>query len=146
MLNSRLFQQTDRMNRDADTGADVVHLLVRLALDRDSSLADAHHGRETLADQLDAGPELRTLAADRRVNVADAIARGADLLRDGSQELGRIDVLPLRIRVGKMRTYVPERRRAEQRVDDRVDEDIRVGMSGEAGLAGKLDSDRKSVV
>ena len=39
-----------------------------------------------------------------------------------------------------MRTYVPERRRAEQRVDDRVDEDIRVGMSGEAGLAGKLDS------
>ena len=107
------------MDLDAETGADVVHLLVRLALDRDSSLADAHHGRETLADQLDAGPELRTLADDRRVNVADAIARGADLPRDGSQELGRIDVLPLRIRVGKMRTYVPERRRAE-RDDERA--------------------------
>lgn len=30
---SNLFQQRDRMHLDSDTGADIVHLLVRLALD-----------------------------------------------------------------------------------------------------------------
>ena len=128
------------MDLDAETGADVVHLLVRLALDRDASAADAHDRRKTLADQLDVRSETRAFADDRRVDIADRIARAADLLDDRLQQLRRIGVLPARVRVGKVRADVAEGRRAEERVDDRVDQHVRVTVSLEPRLARELDA------
>ena len=76
-------QKRDRMHLDAEAGADVVHLLVGLSLHGNASLADVHHGRETLADHLDAGSDFRTLADHGRVDVADRVARRGEFGDDG---------------------------------------------------------------
>ena len=109
-------------------GADVVHLLVRLALDGDASDAHAHEPGERGADELDERPQLRALADDGRVDVLDFIAGAAHLVHRRAEKLGGIGAAPLLVRVRKMRADVAERRRAEERVDHRVYENVSVGV------------------
>ena len=121
-------------------GAHVVHALVRLALDADGRHGHAKKPGEAFADRADPAGESRTFADDGGVHVDDAVAGGRDLRHCGGEQFRGIGVLPLRVAVGEVRADVAERRRAEERIYQGMDQRVGVGMAGEAVLPGELDA------
>ena len=81
--------------------------------------------------------QFRLLGTDSCIDIPDLVPCATDLLHDLREQFGRIGVLPLRIRIREMGADVPKRRRAEKRVDDRMDEDIRIRVSLEPRLTEK---------
>ena len=82
-----------------------------------------------LAHLIDIRRELRLLRADRRVNIDDLVALGFQHTDNVPEELCALGILVLFIGIGKMLADISERRRAEKRVHDRMEQNIRVGMS-----------------
>ena len=75
--------------------------------------------------------ELRRLRDDRRVDVADRVATLARQRRDVAQQRAAVGALPARIGVREVRAEVAQRERAEERVADRVQQHVGIGMAGE---------------
>src|ERR1019366_9680897 len=67
----------------------------------------------------------------RGIQVHEFIARGLDALQRLSQKQGGVGVFPLRIGRWKQRSNVGAGDGAEQRVGDRVQQDVAVGMAAE---------------
>ena len=60
--------------------------------------------------------------------------------RDVAQQLAAVDAVVLRVAVGKMPADVAQRRRAEQRVADRVQQHVGVAVAREALVVRNLDA------
>ena len=85
------------------------------------------------------GASFGPLEHHRGVHVPDRPALGGDALDDVAQQRHRVGVAPQLVGVGEVLADVAEPGRAEQGVDDRVGEDVGVGVACEAALAGDLD-------
>ena len=121
------------MNFYADTRTDVVHPLVRFTLyaytiDAVLFTREKYSG-ETLSDRGDMRRKFRSFAYYRRVDVPDAPTGIANLSNDRFEKFRRISTAPLFVGIGKMRADIAESRRAEKRVNYRMDKHICVGMS-----------------
>ena len=80
----------------------------------------------------------RGLRNDRRVDVADRVAGGRHFVRHGPQQHAAVGVLVARVAVREMLADVAERGRAEQRVADRVDQNVCIRMALEPLLVRDL--------
>ena len=96
-----------------------------------SSTAQREVGRDVRAHGRDVRRELRRLRDDRGIDVADLVAARVDQRRNVAQEHAAVGALPPRVGVRKVRTDVAQRERAQQRVADRVQQHVGVGMPGE---------------
>src|SRR5262249_2255957 len=83
---------------------------------------------------------LRGLGVNRGVQVGDLESGLAHLCRDLAEEGAAVGVLVPGIGVGEVPADVAERCGSEQRVADRVDQDVGVGVTGEALLEGDRDA------
>src|SRR5262245_6240450 len=90
--------------------------------------------RDARAHLLTERGELWLFAGERRVDVGRAVTGVAQLFADGAEQLDRVGVAPALVGVGEVLADVAEARRAEQRVDHRVRQDVGVAVPGEAGL------------
>ena len=121
---------------DALAPAGAVHALVGLALDADRLGRHVEHGRERGPHGVRVRPDLRALAHDDDVHVADTVARAVHALDRGAQHHEAVGALPPRVRVGKQLADVAEVRGAEHGVRDRVSHRVRVGMPGQPAVVG----------
>lgn len=124
------------MNLDTLARADIVHLLVRFTLYAytiDTVLFTwKKYSGKTLSDRGDMKQKFWSFAYYRRVDIPDAPTGIADLGNDRFKKFRRIGTAPLFIGIGKVRADIAESRRAEKRVDYRMNENIRVGMALQA--------------
>src|ERR1700693_6570155 len=68
----------------------------------------------------------------RGIQVHEFVARGLDTLQRRKQKHGGVGVFPLRVGRRKQRSNVGTGDGAEQRVGNRVQQDVAVGMAAEA--------------
>jgi pimeloyl-ACP methyl ester carboxylesterase len=126
-----LAQRRHGERRGALAAADEAHALARRGLHVDGA---AERGGERVADRLAVGGDLGALEHHRHVDVLDRPDEAGDV----AQQLHRVGVLPDGVAVGEVLADVAQPGRAEQRVGDRVGEDVGVGVAGEAGLVRDL--------
>src|SRR3954453_1668538 len=79
----------------------------------------------------------RLLADERRVDVLDA---AAEVPQRHRQQIQRVRVPPLFLLGREERPQVTESARAQDRVDDRVRQDVRIGMAAKPALVRDLDA------
>ena len=94
-------------------------------------VGDLERGRQVVAHLVLARAGLRALHDDRRVDVLDRHPALGEHRRDGAQQRERVGAAPALVGVREVRADVVEPGGAEQRVDDRVREHVRVGVPGE---------------
>ena len=63
----------------------------------------------------------------------------------GPQQYPAVGALIARVAVGKMTADITQRRRPEQRVGDRMEQRVGVGVSEESGLVGNLDAAKNQI-
>ncbi len=90
--------------------------------------------------------DFRALANQGDVEVGDASAARGDAIDGVFQEAVRSGAFPLRIARRKMRTDVAVRERAEDRVDQRVQADVTIGMRQKAAAVRQADATNHEVV
>ena len=79
-----------------------------------------HHG--------DVRSHLRRLRDDDCIHIADPIALISYQVQHFAQQNAAVDVLELRISVGKVTPYVAEGGRTQQRISDGMQQHVRIGM------------------
>src|SRR6266540_3812352 len=94
--------------------------------------------RQAAAHLVAEGAELWRFAGDRCVDVGGPVTRVAQLFAYGAEELDRVGVAPALVGVGEVLAYVAEAGGAEESVDHRVGQDVRVAVARQAGF-GLLD-------
>ncbi len=129
-------QQRNRVRRDGLAAADGVHALVGLALDAHARDVEADRPGNRRPHRVDVAADFRRFENHRHVHVADL----ESLLRHERyrppQQIDARRVLPLRIRVGKVTSDVAEAGAAENRVGDRMADDIRVRVAQRPTVGG----------
>src|SRR3954452_17559556 len=129
----------DVHHRDGDAGdalppPDPAETLVRRRL-------HAHARRQRLAQDVlhlaAVRANARLLADERRVDVLDA---AAEVPQRHRQQIQRVRVPPLFLLGREERPQVTESARAQDRVDDRVRQDVRIGMAAKPALVRDLDA------
>ena len=128
------------MRGDGFAPADGIDAFVGLRLDAHAIDGHDERVRQSIANGGEMRRELRTLENDGRVDAGDAPAAAADDLDGAAEQVEPRRVLPLRIGIGKMLADVPGARRAEQRVGERVTEDVAVGMAERTALERQRDA------
>ena len=100
---------------------------------------DGRTGRDAqmLLHLVSAGCQLRLLAHNRAVDVADHPTSVSEQSGRMAEQLQRIDAFPLRIGVGKMLADIAEAGGAEERIGDRVGDRVGVAVAVQSALAGK---------
>ena len=99
----------------------------------DSSTAVRGDVRDHLRD---VRGEPRCLRNHRRIEVSERVPGSDCLLPDATQQRAAVRVLVSSVRVGEMRTDVAGAQRAKNRIADRVQQHIGVGMTVESALMG----------
>ncbi|MOA19102.1 hypothetical protein D3C78_1394590 [compost metagenome] len=84
------------------------------------------------------GRELGRLGDHRAVDVADLQPRGAHAPRGFHQQLHGIRALELRVGVGKVPADVPQRRAAQQRIGDGMQQHVGIRMPEQAHAVGNF--------
>ena len=88
----------------------------------------------------------RLLADQRDVDMLDAAARGRDKVTGVRQKDGRIGARPARLARGEMAADVAGADGAEQRVGQRVQADVGIGMAEQAERAGDADAEQDDAI
>ena len=91
-------------------------------------------GREVRAHRRHVRRDFRRLRDQRDVEIADVKAASGGERRDVAEQHPAVGVLPARIGIGKVRSDVAQRERAEDGVAHGVQQDIGVGVAVEAAL------------
>ena len=116
----------------SDGDAILVEALGCLGLDADLAGLDAEQLGDALAEFAGDGDDLRAHHDEAGVDVDDLVAGGLDFFERGAQEEAGGGAFPARIAGGEKGADVAGRNRAEQGVCDGVEEDVAVGVTGEA--------------
>ena len=133
-------QRRHRHRGDPFAAADRAEAFVRRRLDVDALRRYAEAIGDRPLHLGDARRQLRALGDDRRIDVVDgeaALTQQAERFVRQGQAGG---VLPLRVVRWKVGADVAGAGGAQQRVDDRVQQDVGVGVAGQPGLALKRDA------
>src|SRR6185503_5975961 len=127
-----LFYERDGLGGDTLHAPDEAQLLRGRGLDVDRGGRDA----EILGDVADHPRHVRRharlLREDRRVDVHDPEPRGFHFLSRLPEQHAAVDLAVAGIRMGIVPADVAQRRRAEQRIADRVQQDVGVRMPEQA--------------
>jgi len=119
-------QRSDRL-----ACADLAHAVIRLRLDAHAFGRDAQASRDRLTHRGEVRAQSGRLRNDRRVDRDDGVARLTDLRSDLTQQLLAVRASETRIVAREMRSEIAEVRRSEDRVHDRVKEDVTIGVANE---------------
>ena len=131
-----------RQASDPFGAAGEAELLAGRRLDRDPAGVDAGDLGDPGAHRLAVRPDLRRFADQRRVEMDDgAAARPHPLRRVGEKDLRR-RALPLRVGGREVLADVAIGEGAVERVGERVERDVGVGMAAEAGRHGECERRR----
>lgn len=101
---------------------------VRSGFDRHLFAIEVEKGCELLADPWDLFKELGLLSDDRGIEIPDPMTLVLDLLLSEFQEHGAGSVPVGRIIIGEMSSDVSKGQSTEHGIDQRVDQDIAIGM------------------
>ena len=97
-------------------------------------LGAADIARDVRAHRRNVGGEPGRLGDHRRVNVADVVTLARSEVHCVPEQRAAVRAFPLRIGVGKVHAEVAERQRAENRIGNRMQQDVGVGMAVETAL------------
>ena len=111
--------------------------LGRRRLHRHATDRAAQVGGDVRAHRRDVRREPRRLRDHRRVDVADAIALFDASATTCAQEVAAVRALPARVAVREMRAEVAQRERAEDRVGDRMQQHVGIGVAEQARGRGE---------
>ena len=139
-VSRRARQQAHRARFDRFAAADRAHLLGGLGLDADLIDRDRERLRDALAHRRDVRREFRRLRDHGAVDVADLPARAAHAARGLCQQRDRIRACELGVGIREVVADVAERRRAEQRVGDRVAQRVGIRVAEQAVAVRDLDA------
>src|SRR4051812_14061148 len=133
----KLADPLDRGGRhtgDSFAAAHEAESFVRPELDADLTAVETGGCGQLLAHPVAVGTQSRRLAHDRGVDRADRVATLGELVADDGQQLDTARILPLRLGVREVVADVSERGGAEQRVHDRVRDDVGVRVAGQPSV------------
>ena len=128
------------MHLDADPRANVIHLLVSLALQRNAAYRTTQKPGEPSTHSLDVGPQLRAFADYGNIDIAEPPSGGRDFGDDGLKQLRGVCAQPFLVGIREMRADISKCRCTKKSVDNGMQDDICVGMALEPNFAGNLDS------
>jgi hypothetical protein len=97
-------------------------------------------GRNVGAHRSDVRCELRRLGDDRGVGIGDRIALRGRLRHHSAQQLAAVGVLPPRVVGREMVAEVAQCERAQNRIGERVQQHVRVGMTLQAAPVRNRDA------
>src|SRR5829696_6953343 len=123
-----------RHRGDALAAADEAHSLAGRELHVHGARLDADRVGQALSHIVAEGRKLRLLARDGGVHVRRRDSRTVQHRAHRSQQFDRVGVAPALVGVREVLADVAHAGRAEQRVDHRVGEHVRVRVAGEAAL------------
>ena len=130
----------DGHRRDALRAAKETEFLVRGRFHAHAAERQFQASGELLADGVEVRRDLRRFGDERGIYVNDARFVGGDQVHDAREDFRGTDAADGFVRVREMVADVPGGDRAEQRVGNRVDEDIRIGMAVETLIVRDLDA------
>lgn len=128
------------MHGNAGAGTRGIHFFIGFSFDSDIGNVKSRQFRKPAANGDEPVREPGTLADDDGVDIDGFAAGFCKFGHRLLEKTGGIGSAPFFIRIGKMRTDVAERGRAQKRVDDGMYQDIGVGMALEPGFAGESDT------
>ena len=114
--------------------------LVGLALDVHAARLDAKVGGDIDDHRRDVRRDLGCLRDHRRVDVADTPSRASNRLQRATQQHAAIGAAKPLVGIGEHAADVAEPRRAEQRIRDRVQQRVGVGMAEQAARMRDVDT------
>ena len=109
-------------------------------LSPDAILGDFQLRRDVRPHLLDVGAELRRLANDSGVHIADTVSPVYENSPDFSQEIHGICPFIGQVAVRKVKPDVAESRAPKERIHNRVGEHVRIGVAEQPFLIGYLHS------
>ena len=137
---SATLDQAHRFGGDAFAASGEAEFFGGGRLDVDAVDGDAEVVGDVCRHPRDVRRHLRRLRDDGGIDVADAPAALLQLLGDAAQQDAAVDAGKRRVGVREMAADVAQPRRAQQRVADRVQQHVGVGMAGEPALVGNVDA------
>src|SRR5207247_491116 len=123
--------QCHRQRGDRFACPDPPPAVVCLGLDAHALWRDAQASGDRLTHRGDVRAYAGRLRNDRRVDRDDGVARLADLRSDLAQQLLAVRASETRIVAREVRSEIAEVRRSEDRVHDRVEEHVTIGVASE---------------
>src|SRR5208282_300966 len=123
-----LFQQDHHICNGGIFGA---HAFRRFCFDSDTVRGNSAQLGDLLANGVGVRADFWSGQDQRGIQIHESVARGLDALQRLAQKHGGVGVFPLRIGRRKQRSNVGAGDGAEQRVSDRVQQDVAVGMAAE---------------
>jgi hypothetical protein len=114
--------------------ADESNRLARGRLHRNLTLPHTEYHRQVSPNGRNVTAELRPLKNHGRIHVADSKALRLNHIYYPRKQVKAIRTLPFRVSVRKKCADVPEGRCTEDRVNDRVREDIRIRVTEQPGI------------
>ena len=137
IASSRQAHRGDRLRGDAFAAAGEAEAFGRRRLHADAASIERKDLRDARAHRFAVRPDLRPLADQRDVDMAmHAALRCAPAIRRMRQEHMRRRAAPAFVRGRKMLADIAGAERAQDRVGQRVQSDIGVGMAFEAASCG----------
>uniref|UniRef100_E6QHF0 Uncharacterized protein n=1 Tax=mine drainage metagenome TaxID=410659 RepID=E6QHF0_9ZZZZ len=135
---SEAFDEGNRFGRDAFPPPCEPEVLGGLGLDVDGLPTQPEVRCDPLDHERNMGRHFRRLGHDRRVDVHDPVARFGEETAYFPQDDPAVDVLELLVGVGKMPADVAQCRCADQRVANRMQQHVRIGVAHEPLPEGNL--------
>src|SRR5687768_3752184 len=137
---ARALDQHHRLRRDALATADEAEAFGSLGLYAHRVGLDPEIRGEVGTHRGDVGRHPGRLGDDGRIDVYYPVAVAGQQRRHLAQQSPAVDALVTRIAVGEMRTDIAQRRGAEQRVAQRMDQHVGVGVPGQSLVVRDLDA------
>ena len=135
-----LLNQHDGVRDGACPFADSIESFVGGCLDRYRTLRDANSLCNSLAHQWHMGSNLGAFEDDGCINIDRPVAMLAHEHRDVSQQQKAGDVAIPGVRIGEMNTNVTKCHRAKQRITDRMQQNVCVGVPLQAHIRRDLNA------
>jgi very-short-patch-repair endonuclease len=132
--------ERDGVGGGALAPADEAHPLAGGGLDADRARRHAERAGEPRPHRRDVRRQPGTLHHHRRVDVADAPAVLAEQRHHPGEQVQAVGIPPARVGGREMVADVAQRRRAEQRVHDRVGQHVGVGVTEQPDRRGQFDA------
>ena len=134
------------MSRDTFPPAGKSQPLGCRRLHGDTRFREAGDFRETGADRIAMGRQLRCLADEGRIDMGDLAAARPHAANGMAQENVRRRAFPRRVGRWKVEAYVGFRQGTVERVGNRMQEDIGIGMADEAVRMRDFDTAERDVM
>src|SRR5438552_7312237 len=140
-----ILQRRHRHRRDAFPASERSEPLMGRRLHAYPAGINAQRTRDTLPHRRDVRRQSGLLCDHRSVDVPDLVPRLTNERKRSPEQVDAARVLPLRVVWREVLPDVAESRRAQKRIDDRVQKDVRIAVPGEPDLMRQLHAAKNEI-